>query len=202
MRMESGGRTLSSPTQPITSKAGAMGIMQVMPATYREMQATHKLGADPYDPHDNVLAGTAYLRALYDSYGYPKLFAAYNAGPGTVDATAAGTRTLPQETRAYVSGLGRLLGFKPDKTLAAEASTPARAKIAQLTRPDGSLVSINGAAVNSIRAALPNEFVPGVQTVVAMGEKRQGVKEDLATVAAKLGRRDAIFTPHAVSVAG
>ena len=64
MRMESGGRTLLDDKKPITSRAGAMGIMQVMPETYQDMRQQHGLGADPYDPRDNVLAGTAYLSWL------------------------------------------------------------------------------------------------------------------------------------------
>src|SRR5882757_550193 len=62
IRMESGGRTLQDDNRPITSAAGAMGIMQIMPQTYKEMRQLYGLGANPYDPHDNVLAGTAYLR--------------------------------------------------------------------------------------------------------------------------------------------
>ena len=71
MRMESGGRTTLVEGQPITSQAGAMGLMQVMPGTYQEMRVQYALGADPYDPHDNVFAGTAYLRFLYRKYGNP-----------------------------------------------------------------------------------------------------------------------------------
>src|SRR5437588_13054670 len=56
MRQESGGE------QQATSSAGAMGLMQVMPATYDELRARHQLGDDPYDPHNNILAGTAYIR--------------------------------------------------------------------------------------------------------------------------------------------
>src|SRR4051812_49052733 len=118
MRLESGGRTALDDKKPITSHAGAMGIMQVMPGTYQDMRRQHGLGADPYDPHDNVLAGTAYLSWLYGKYGYPKMFAAYNAGPGTVEAQAAGARKLPEETRAYVSGITRILGSTPSKLVA------------------------------------------------------------------------------------
>jgi soluble lytic murein transglycosylase-like protein len=99
MRMESGGRTLQDDKRPIISDAGAMGIMQIMPETYREMRRQYGLGADPYNPHDNVMAGTAYLRWLYGKYGYPKMFAAYNAGPGALEAQFAGLRRLPDETR-------------------------------------------------------------------------------------------------------
>ncbi|HYC95366.1 MAG TPA: lytic transglycosylase domain-containing protein, partial [Sphingomicrobium sp.] len=80
MRAESGGRTLLH-CRPITSRAGAMGLMQLMPRTWREMRALHGLGSDPHEPRDNIFAGTAYLRAMYDRFGYPGLFAAYNSGP-------------------------------------------------------------------------------------------------------------------------
>jgi len=183
MRMESGGRTALDDKRPITSKAGAMGVMQIMPDTYRDMRQQYGLGADPYDPHDNVLAGAAYLHWLQGKYGYPKMFAAYNAGPGTVEAEAAGARRLPDETRAYVKGIARILG-------AANSSEPSRIVAtnvsATLTRPDGSTVSIDGAKVDSIRASLPDEYAPGVRTVVAMGNLHQGVMEDPATVASLL----------------
>jgi membrane-bound lytic murein transglycosylase B len=193
MRMESGGRTLLGELQPITSSAGAMGIMQVMPATYRDMREQHGLGADPQDPRDNVLAGTAYLRWLYEKYGYPKMFAAYNAGPKTVEAQMAGSRRLPTETQAYVKGVAKLLGTKlPADEPAARPAKPAPDKIvAKLTRPDGSPVTIDAATVDKIRAPFPNEFVSGVQTVVKIGERQQGVREDLATVASVLKREPA-----------
>lgn len=73
-----------------------------MPDTYREIAAAHGLGPDPYQPRDNILAGTAYLRAMYDRYGYPGVFAAYNAGPGRYEDYLRRGRRLPAETRAYV----------------------------------------------------------------------------------------------------
>lgn len=103
MRAESGGRTTLN-GQPITSKAGAMGLMQVMPATYENLSKQHGLGANPYDPHDNILAGAAYLRGLFDRFGYPGLFAAYNAGPGCYRASLQG-ESLPRETRNYLATL-------------------------------------------------------------------------------------------------
>ncbi|RYE86212.1 MAG: lytic transglycosylase domain-containing protein, partial [Oxalobacteraceae bacterium] len=104
MRAESGGQTMLD-GRPTTSSAGAMGLMQLMPATWAAMRATHGLGADPHDPRDNILAGTAYLRAMYDRFGYPGLFAAYNAGPGRYAAHLATGRALPGETRAYLAVL-------------------------------------------------------------------------------------------------
>ncbi len=190
MRLESGGRTALDDKKPITSHAGAMGIMQVMPETYQEMRRQHGLGADPYDPHDNVLAGTAYLSWLYGKYGYPKMFAAYNAGPGTVEAQAAGARKLPDETRAYVSGITRILGTPSNLVAPSKPAQPIE-PIATLTRPSGSSVAIDAATVDSIRASFPDEYAPGVQTVLNMGNRRQGVTEDLATVASLLRRHGA-----------
>lgn len=102
IRAESGGHTMLG-GRPITSHAGAMGLMQLMPATWMAMRAAHGLGRNPHDPHDNILAGTAYLRAMYDRFGYPGLFAAYNAGPGRYAAHLATGRALPTETRAYLA---------------------------------------------------------------------------------------------------
>ena len=102
MTAESGGRTMLN-GRPIESHAGAMGLMQLMPGTWRSMRSAYGLGADPHDPRDNILAGTAYLRLMYDRFGHPGLFAAYNAGPGAYAAYLAGRRRLPAETIAYVA---------------------------------------------------------------------------------------------------
>jgi hypothetical protein len=106
MRVESGGQTMLNGA-PITSSAGAMGLMQVMPDTYTEMQSRYGLGADPYDPHDNILAGVGYLREMYLRYGYPDLFAAYNAGPARLDTFLDDGMPLPPETTAYLEKLGQ-----------------------------------------------------------------------------------------------
>jgi hypothetical protein len=104
MGRESGGHaTLHG--RPITSSAGAMGLMQVMPGTYADLRRRYSLGGDSYDPHDNILAGTAYLRQMYERYGYPSLFAAYNAGPARFDAYLFGRKQLPNETLHYVESI-------------------------------------------------------------------------------------------------
>jgi hypothetical protein len=105
MRVESGGRTEMNGA-PITSGAGAMGLMQVMPATYDELRSRYSLGDDPYDPHNSILAGTAYIRELYDLYGSPGFLAAYNGGPGRLDDYLTRNRALPDETRRYVAKIG------------------------------------------------------------------------------------------------
>ena len=93
MQQESGGR------QQAVSPVGAMGLMQVMPATYEGLRQRYGLGDDPFDPHNNVLAGTAYIREMYDRFGSPGFLAAYNAGPDRVNLYLAGASGLPNETR-------------------------------------------------------------------------------------------------------
>lgn len=98
MRVESAGdRTAVSPK-------GAMGLMQIMPATWDYLSARHALGTDPFDPRANILAGAAYLRELHDRYRSPGFLAAYNAGPGRYEASLNG-RPLPAETLHYVANL-------------------------------------------------------------------------------------------------
>nr|WP_247372748.1 lytic transglycosylase domain-containing protein [Bradyrhizobium sp. 18] len=91
------------------SPKGAMGLMQVMPETWAEMRLRYDLGNDPYDPRDNILAGTAYLRELHDRYGSPGFLAAYNAGPSRYEQHLTG-RPLPAETRIYVQKLEPVIG--------------------------------------------------------------------------------------------
>ncbi len=117
MRVESGNDALA------TSRAGAMGLMQVMPETYAAMRARLGLGANPYDPHDNIMAGAAYLREMHDRYGPAGFLAAYNAGPGRWQDHLAGVRPLPAETVRYMVKLGRALD--------ANATLPSIARIEQ-----------------------------------------------------------------------
>jgi Transglycosylase SLT domain len=102
MRVESGVKVRAR------SGKGAMGLMQIMPPTWTELRARYGLGADPYDPRDNILAGAAYIRELHDRYGAPGFLAAYNAGPRRYENHLATGRPLPDETKAYV--VNRLAG--------------------------------------------------------------------------------------------
>ena len=104
MRQESGGQ------EDVISWAGAMGLMQVMPDTYDGLRARYNLGDDPFDPHNNILAGTAYLREMYDRFGSPGFLAAYNAGPNRLDQYLSNGAPLPTETVNYVASMAPLLG--------------------------------------------------------------------------------------------
>jgi hypothetical protein len=115
MRQESGGR------QSATSRVGAMGLMQVMPGTYAELTRRYALGGDPYHPWDNIMAGTAYIREMYELYGSPAFLAAYNAGPRRLEDYLWGSRGLPDETRNYVARIGpRIDGSTPNRRAAPE----------------------------------------------------------------------------------
>ena len=103
IRIESAGRIRA------VSSAGAMGLMQLMPGTWARQRARLMLGNDPFDPRDNILAGTAYLREMYDRYGAAGFLAAYNAGPGRYEEWRDRGRPLPPETRRYVAAVAALL---------------------------------------------------------------------------------------------
>ncbi|OHT18709.1 Membrane-bound lytic murein transglycosylase C [Sphingomonas haloaromaticamans] len=102
------------------SSAGAMGLMQIMPATWASLRARHGLGRDPYNVRDNIMAGAAYLRAMHDRYGNATaMLEAYNAGPGRYDEYLSRGRPLPAETRAYLEKLAAITGGSDDSQLAA-----------------------------------------------------------------------------------
>jgi soluble lytic murein transglycosylase-like protein len=86
-----------------TSPAGAIGLMQIMPDTYAELRARYGLGANAYDPHDNIIAGTAYMSEMIELFGVPNFLAAYNAGPARLRDHLRRGRPLPEETQRYLA---------------------------------------------------------------------------------------------------
>ena len=83
-------------TPTAVSPAGAKGLMQLMPATSSDMGVTN-----PFDPEQNIMAGTRILKNLLNRYGgdVDKALAAYNWGPGNLDRKKG---ALPRETQQYV----------------------------------------------------------------------------------------------------
>ncbi len=105
MRVESAGNARA------VSRAGAIGLMQIMPGTWAQLRARHGLGTDPFDVRDNIMAGAAYLREMHDRFGNASaMLAAYNAGPGRYDEYLSRRRRLPTETVAYLARLGAVTG--------------------------------------------------------------------------------------------
>lgn len=153
---ESGGRTELG-GRPITSHAGAMGLMQVMPATWASLRAKYRLGPDPHHPRDNIVAGTAYLRDMYDRFGYPGLFAAYNAGPGRYGEHLARGRPLPRETRDYVA---KITGLPPAARIAAARSRSVQPPMAQV-EIDPIFFARTGRAVAPAPETKPQSDAPG-----------------------------------------
>ena len=118
------------------SPKGAIGLMQVMPGTYDQLRDRYGLGADPRQPRDNILAGAAYLREMYDRFGGDGVFAAYNAGPSRYAASLDAGQALPAETRSYVAAVvSSLMGPSGSGALSRGPATQPPTVFVQLARP-------------------------------------------------------------------
>ena len=104
IQIESGG------DEHAISPRGAMGLMQLIPGTWVELGVRYGLGLDPFDPRDNVFAGTAYLREMHERFGSAGFLAAYHAGPSRYEQHLATGQPLPPETVTYVAAVAPLLG--------------------------------------------------------------------------------------------
>ncbi|WP_024921628.1 MULTISPECIES: lytic transglycosylase domain-containing protein [unclassified Afipia] len=152
------------------SSKGAIGLMQVMPKTYDGLRIRYALGRDVYDPHDNIMAGAAYLREMYDRFGASGFLAAYNAGPERYQDYLTTARPLPLETRAYVAQLAvRLTGTLPAVSdtidLAQDQEWPASAlfaKRAERSQSDTAsmLVKTSGSPAKDTGASQAKPFSP------------------------------------------
>ncbi len=167
---ESGGQLYHSGVL-VTSPVGAMGLMQLMPETYDEVRAKYGMGDDAYDPHNNILAGTAYIREMYDVFGTPGFLAAYNGGPARLDDYLMHHRPLPHETRRYVAMVGpEIAGIYPQARSDADVyatnqisiDTPdprplRRVLLAQAQRRDGRARAATRLAYARLRAPIVRE---------------------------------------------
>ncbi|HEV2676148.1 MAG TPA: lytic transglycosylase domain-containing protein [Aliidongia sp.] len=151
MRQESGGHEYINGGLT-TSSVGAMGLMQLMPVTYGQMRDRYGLGPDPYAPHDNIMAGTAYIREMYARYGSPGFLAAYNAGPGRLDSYLVGGTPLPRETVGYLASIAPRLG---------DASAPT-GPLAHYAIAETSADDLNARSLNGTLPA-PRPVTPAVQ---------------------------------------
>lgn len=126
MRVESRGDVRA------VSPKGAMGLMQIMPPTWDELRVRHGLGNDPIDPHDNIIAGAAYLAQMRDRYGMPGALAAYNAGPARYEEHKLLGVPLPGETAAYLDKLAPVVGDAAASLFAGASRRAAGARNASL----------------------------------------------------------------------
>jgi soluble lytic murein transglycosylase-like protein len=146
------------------SPKGAIGLMQLMPRTYIALRARHHLGADPFNPHDNILAGSAYLREMYDRYGSPGFLAAYNAGPQRYEDHLAGLRSLPDETRAYLGKFSSAVaGVRPESAVFIRSNAASATQVG-LFAPRGNVVPISGRS--STEAHMPRTRVVDLSALV------------------------------------
>jgi soluble lytic murein transglycosylase-like protein len=81
-------------------------LMQIMPETWPRLRVRCGLGADPYQPRDNLLAAAASTSQLHDRCRSPGFLAAYTAASTRYEDHLTTGRVLPAEMRACIAGLG------------------------------------------------------------------------------------------------
>jgi soluble lytic murein transglycosylase-like protein len=151
MRAESAGRVNA------TSPVGAMGLMQIMPATWAKLSARYGLGDDPYDRRANIMAGAAYIREMHDRYGAPGFLAAYNAGPGRYEAYLNTGRALPAETRNYVAKIAPALDGSQRPASISAAPDPYAWTRASLFAPRATSAPIDTVAAPPARVSVTSQ---------------------------------------------
>src|SRR3984893_7545072 len=136
-----------------TSPAGAIGLMQIMPDTYAQLRVRYGLGANAYDPHDNIIAGTAYMSEMIELFGVPNFLAAYNAGPARLEDHLQRGRPLPEETQRYVAQIGDLPVGAPGE-LPAPLSLPFVTAASNALRSSPEMTSGSASALRMIGAPI------------------------------------------------
>ncbi|GBR45751.1 murein transglycosylase [Acetobacter pomorum] len=129
MQQESGGHQYMH-GHLTRSVHGAVGLMQIKPDTYHELAKRYQLGSDPYNPHDNIMAGSGYIRQLYDRFGSPDFLAAYSCGPQCMENHRTRHTALPSYAKAYLAAVSPHLNDPVPNTL-----SPANAIAIANTQP-------------------------------------------------------------------
>jgi hypothetical protein len=163
------------------SPAGAQGIAQFMPETAKEYGLTN-----PFDPIHALSAAGRFLNKLVAQFGNLGLAAAaYNAGPGRVNAFVSKRRQLPDETKNYVV---RITGRSAEKWASrASAGTP-EAKLMPAKAPCVEVaeeVAAQAKAVHLARLAAPAVAAPGRQTTARMRAALTRVRTAVTQIKAK-----------------
>jgi len=176
MRVESGGHEYID-GQLTVSAAGAMGLMQLEPETYQEMAARYGLGPDPFNPYDNIMAGTGYIHEMYEVYGSPGFLAAYDAGPGRLDSYMNNNEPLPRETINYVAMIApNIQGYYPAH------------------RSDADELALNTQPAGVGRGILPPGFMPDAPGPEA--PEAPSVPVQMAAIVPATTSESAIFSPQ------
>src|SRR5260370_5559606 len=151
-----------------TSPAGAIGLMQIMPDTYAELRARHGLAANGYDPHDNIIAGTAYMSEMIELFGVPNFLAAYNAGPSRLEDHLQRGRPLPEETQRYLAQIGKLpVGAPPSSEAPAPQSLPLVTAASNAPRSSPQMTSGGAFSPRMIGRAIDGPQHPRPKTTAA-----------------------------------
>jgi soluble lytic murein transglycosylase-like protein len=103
VRVEIGQNVRASP------RKGGVGLSQLSPEKWTALRHRYALGDNPLDPRDNILAGTAHLREMYDRYGSKDFLAAYIIGPTRYDEQLKSGAPLPQDAQTVVAELAPLI---------------------------------------------------------------------------------------------
>jgi hypothetical protein len=157
VRVESGGcEHLGG--RPISSASGAMGLMQLMPSTWAVYRARLRLGADPYNPRDNILAGSAYLYDLIQKLGFFDGLAAYFAGAETILHTQTDHTRVSHATLRYVRDvLEIIISDTATQSSSARRTTPSSVPVFAIRRSkephNESLLESTASALFAIRRA-------------------------------------------------
>ncbi len=178
MRVESGGHEYIG-GQLTVSAAGAMGLMQLEPATYQELASQYGLGSDPFNPYDNIMAGTAYIHEMYQIYGSPGFLAAYNAGPGRLDSYMNYHTPLPGETLNYVAMIApNIQGYYPAH------------------RSEADQLALNTQPASDAPGILPPGFTP--EAPGPQAPENPLAPEEVAAIAPPAAPQSSVYAPEPV----